>query len=143
MTVRDDVVRDALGWQGTPYHHRGRIKGVGVDCGGLLYEVYNSYCGPFRAFPDYSYDWALHKDKEVYLDFISPYVTEVEAVPKGGFTLVKSGRALSHAGIYLGNGDGYIHAGGLNMTGIVKISSAEKFLQRRTVVRHFDLIWNT
>jgi cell wall-associated NlpC family hydrolase len=35
MTTREDVVREALTWVGTPYQHQGRVKSVGVDCGGV------------------------------------------------------------------------------------------------------------
>ncbi len=35
-----EAVQEALTWLGTPYHHQGRIKGVGVDCGTLICEVY-------------------------------------------------------------------------------------------------------
>lgn len=34
------AVNEALTWLGTPCHHQGRIKGVGVDCGTLICEVY-------------------------------------------------------------------------------------------------------
>jgi NlpC/P60 family putative phage cell wall peptidase len=34
-----DVVRTARTWLGTPYHHQGRLKGVGVDCAGLVIGV--------------------------------------------------------------------------------------------------------
>ncbi len=34
-----DVVRTARTWLGTPYHHQGRLKGVGVDCAGLIIGV--------------------------------------------------------------------------------------------------------
>lgn len=34
------AVAEAITWLGTPYHHQGRVKGVGVDCGTLLCEVY-------------------------------------------------------------------------------------------------------
>lgn len=36
---RAAVIREARSWIGTPYHHQGRVKGVGVDCGGLIIEV--------------------------------------------------------------------------------------------------------
>ena len=35
-----EAVQEALTWLGTPYHHQGRVKGVGVDCGTLICEVY-------------------------------------------------------------------------------------------------------
>lgn len=34
-----DIVRQARTWLGTPYHHQGRLKGVGVDCVGIIIGV--------------------------------------------------------------------------------------------------------
>ena len=39
MATGLDVVRMARTWLGTPYHHQGRVKGAGVDCGGLVIGV--------------------------------------------------------------------------------------------------------
>ena len=39
MTTREQVVAEARSWLGTPFHHQGRLKGVGVDCAGLIYCV--------------------------------------------------------------------------------------------------------
>ncbi|WP_316150423.1 NlpC/P60 family protein [Cupriavidus sp. BIC8F] len=36
MVSRAEFVAEVRTWLGTPYHHQGRLKGVGVDCGGLL-----------------------------------------------------------------------------------------------------------
>lgn len=37
MTVtREQIVAAARGWIGTRWHHQGRLKGVGVDCAGLI-----------------------------------------------------------------------------------------------------------
>lgn len=35
MTLRENIVSEAMEWEGTPYHHQARMKGVGVDCVGL------------------------------------------------------------------------------------------------------------
>lgn len=35
MITRDDIVRVARGYVGTPFVHQGRVRGVGVDCFGL------------------------------------------------------------------------------------------------------------
>ena len=32
MNKNQLAVAEALTWLGTPYHHQGRVKGVGVDC---------------------------------------------------------------------------------------------------------------
>lgn len=40
MTItRAAVVAEARTWIGTPYHHQARVKGVGVDCAGVLIGV--------------------------------------------------------------------------------------------------------
>jgi NlpC/P60 family putative phage cell wall peptidase len=39
MTTPDDIIRAARGRIGTPFHHQARIKGVGVDCIGLLVGI--------------------------------------------------------------------------------------------------------
>jgi cell wall-associated NlpC family hydrolase len=36
MTTRTQIVAAARDWLGTPFHHQGRLKGVGVDCAGLV-----------------------------------------------------------------------------------------------------------
>ena len=39
MIARAEIVRCARTWIGTPFHHQGRLRGVGVDCAGLVIEV--------------------------------------------------------------------------------------------------------
>lgn len=40
MTVTgDQVAASAREWLGTPWHHQGRLKGVGVDCAGVVLGV--------------------------------------------------------------------------------------------------------
>lgn len=36
MTTRADIVRVARTYIGTPFHHMGRLPGVGLDCAGVL-----------------------------------------------------------------------------------------------------------
>ena len=33
--LRARIVAEAMTWLGTPYHHRGKLKGIGVDCAQL------------------------------------------------------------------------------------------------------------
>lgn len=42
---RDDVVRVAREWIGTPYRHQASLKGEGADCLGLLRGVYKELYG--------------------------------------------------------------------------------------------------
>jgi len=138
---RDLVIRDAKTWLGTPYQHKARVKGIGVDCGALLYSVYEPYFGPFKPFPtDYPPDWALHRDNEIYLDFISPYVVPIDEPVRGGLSLFRLGRAFAHAAIY--DGERYIHAWGRNRSGSVIRSKPAFFTigEKNRPVKHFDLV---
>lgn len=139
------VISEARSWLGTPYNHKARIKGVGVDCGGLLYQVYNPIFGPFAAYPNYVADWALHKENEIYLDFIKPYVKEVHSPVPGGFSLFLIGRNYSHAAIFTDRNT-YIHAYGRNQQGSVVENKPGFFKFRGSKDRpakHFDVgsIW--
>lgn len=104
---REAVLAEARTWIGTPYHHQGRIKKVGVDCATILLEVF-SRCGlAENAFPEYSPTWHLHRGEEVYLCWMARYtreITEAELQP-GDIVVFKWGRCFSHGSIYIGNGE--------------------------------------
>jgi cell wall-associated NlpC family hydrolase len=140
---RDQIIADAREWLYTPYQHKGRVKGVGVDCGGLLYQVYNPYLGPFKPFPtDYAPDWALHQANEIYLDFIMDYVELVSVPVKAGIAMFQVGRNYSHGAICTGAGK-YIHAWGRNGEGCV-IESGINFFKlgnsgKPRPVRYYDV----
>ena len=111
-TEIDAVAREALSWEGTPYVPHGRVRGVGVDCGHLLWAVYSTIRSDLPLPPDqYAPDWALHTDEEKYLDFIMPFVRQVPQVSPGGFSLYHVGKAYAHAAIFLPERR-YIHAWG-------------------------------
>lgn len=37
--LQHQIIDEAREWLGTPFHHQGRLKGVGVDCVGLIIGV--------------------------------------------------------------------------------------------------------
>lgn len=129
MDWRELVTTEARTWLGTPYHHKGRIKGVGADCGGFIYQVFKTTINvPHESFPDtYAQDWALHKDdNEIYLAFLQPYVLKVASPSPGDIVMFRFGRAFSHGTIFLGDGH-YIHAYGKTGSGVVKTSTKKQF----------------
>jgi len=129
LNWRNDIVVEARTWLNTPYHHKGRVKGVGVDCGGLIYEVYKKVLGiPPEPFPDnYAEDWGLHKeDNELYLNFIMPYVQQTSKLMPGDLVVFQFGRAFAHGTIYIGN-DEVIHAYGRTGFGVVMKSQIRVF----------------
>lgn len=127
---------EARTWLGTPYMHKGRVKGVGVDCGGLVYEIFNSFL-PLPAFPqNYEPDWAVHRENELYMDFIMPFVVEVPKPVAGGIILVKYGKNMSHAAICTSRNT-FIHAWGRNQVGHVVESKLNTFVYGQGKPRPF------
>ncbi len=137
------IIAEARTWKGTPYQHKGRLKGVGVDCGGLVYQVYNPLLGPFKPFPkNYAPDWSLHRENELYLDFIRPYVVEVGRAVPAGVALFQIGRNLGHAAICSEKGT-FIHAWGRTQHGTVTESGLNFFRvgesSKLRPVKYFDV----
>lgn len=97
------VVKEALSWIGTPYHHMGRVKGAGVDCGMLLAEVFErAGIVPHIDIDYYPKDWHLHRDIERYLGWVEKYAVKVERDPlPGDIILYQFGRCISHGAIVI------------------------------------------
>lgn len=97
---RAQVRAEALTWCGTPFHHRARVKGAGVDCAQLLLGV---YCGlglvQEPVVEPYARDWFCHQDRERVLEVIRGACLPVEVPAVGDIALFKYGRCVSHAAI--------------------------------------------
>lgn len=101
--TRADVVREALSWEGTPYHPHARIKGVGCDCAQFPAAVYHVVGLIPDLRPVYSPQWMMHRDEEQFLAWVTPYAREIgrgELRP-GDFAIWKFGRTYSHGGIVI------------------------------------------
>jgi cell wall-associated NlpC family hydrolase len=94
---RAAVIAAAESWLDTPYHHMGRLKGVGCDCLTLLAAVYHE-AGIVREIdiPFYPPDWHLHRSAERYLEGLLEYAREVVPVEIPG----SPGSPGSPAGLY-------------------------------------------
>lgn len=107
---RAAVVAEAKTWIGTPYHHHGDLKGIGVDCAMILARVYSNVGAVEFIDPrPYPTDWMLHKDTELYLQQITPHVKETFDPKPGDIVIMKLGRTFSHSGI-ITEGTSLIHA---------------------------------
>ena len=99
---REQVVRAARDWIGTPYHPHARMKGAGVDCAMFPIAVYQE-CGllPLEYVPpSYSPQWHLHHSEEIYLREIGRFAEEISGPPQpGDFMVYKFGRAFSHGAL--------------------------------------------
>lgn len=108
---RQRVCEIARAWAGTPWHHKARIKGVGVDCAQLLIAVY-AEAGLFDAFDpgDYSIDRMLHSPDEVFQGWCEKYGRLTETPAAGDVALWRFGRCYSHGGIVIDWPGSVIHA---------------------------------
>ncbi len=99
---REKVIAEAISWIGTPYHPKAKIKGVGVDCGWLLIEVFNR-CGliPKVDPGDYAKDWHLHHSEEKYLNWVEQFADPVETPQPGDVAIYRFGRTYSHGTIVI------------------------------------------
>lgn len=103
--TRQAVVDEAMTWLGTPYAHRQRLKGAGVDCAGLPLEVYATVgLIPPTDVGAYSAQWHLHRSRELYLEWVErlgPREIEVDRAQAGDFLIWRFGRTFSHGAIAL------------------------------------------
>lgn len=107
---RAAVVAEARSWIGTPYHHRGRLKGIGVDCAMLPAEVYAA-CGliPRLDVEYYPPDWHMHRKAQRYLDRVLEHAAEVTDPLPGDMAMYFYGQAFAHGAIITGWPD-IVHA---------------------------------
>ena len=77
--MRSQIVRLAREWTGTPYHHQASIRGVGVDCLGLVRGVWRELYGwEAEQPPAYSRDWAEASGIEAMLESAGRHLIQIE-----------------------------------------------------------------
>lgn len=99
---RAALVAEALTWLGTPYHHAGRVKGGGTDCGMLILQsCINAGLIPDTEVGYYPMDWHLHRNAERYLEWVTRYCVEVkrDAPLPGDILVYRYGRCISHGAL--------------------------------------------
>lgn len=94
------AVNEAKTWLGTPYHHQGRVKGAGADCGTLLCEVFETVGLMEHLDPrPYPQDWHLHQMGQRYLELVRQSCYEVDTPEPGDIVLYHFGKCISHGAI--------------------------------------------
>lgn len=141
LVSREEVVKEALSWLDTPYHHQAACKGVGVDCAYLVGAVSESLglIKKFKVDP-YSIEWHWHSRHEKMLEIIESFgALPKDGLPKAGDILAfQYGRVCSHLGIMISDSE-FIHAH--IKAGRVVVNSLDgEFLQRLRRVYSFPNI---
>jgi cell wall-associated NlpC family hydrolase len=102
--IRQAIIDEAKTWAGTPWHHEGRVKYAGVDCGMFLLEVYEKVGLIPHIRPDhYNMDFMCHRSEEWFLETILQYADEIADPPylPGDVIMFQQGRLYSHSGIII------------------------------------------
>jgi cell wall-associated NlpC family hydrolase len=108
--IVDDILAEARSWIGTPWHHRARVKGAGVDCVMLLAEVYERVGVIPHVEPEYyPIDIMMHRGRESVIAWLVKFGDEAEDPRPGDAVVWRFARFFSHAGIVSGDGTA-IHA---------------------------------
>lgn len=131
--IRQAIVAAALRWEGTPYHHRARVLGVGCDCLMLIVDAYQAV-GLLPAdlvVPDYPRDIMFHTDDSRYLDGVLQHCHEVEQPLPGDLVMWQYGRTWSHGGIVL-DWPRIIHAyAPLSHVTVMRVQDDSRLLRRK------------
>ena len=139
MTTRADVVAAARAWTDTPFHHQARLKGVGVDCVGLVIGVAREL-GLIA--PDFDVTaYPRVPDGTCLMALAATHMTPIDraAMQPGDVVVVSFDRDPQHLGIlgdYRHGGFSIIHAAGL--TGRV-IETRLMFTEQMKFVAAFAL----
>lgn len=114
----EDVLFRALGLVGTPYRYGGNTPEGGFDCSGLIGYVYRDAAG--ISLPRSTRELSAMRTPDVRRD----------ALQSGDlvFFATNGGRAVSHAGIYVGDGR-FVHAP--SSGGTVRLDSLDNVYWQR------------
>jgi NlpC/P60 family putative phage cell wall peptidase len=113
MTTRTEVVAAARSWIGTPFAHQARLKGVGVDCIGLVIGVGRElgFCAPDFDVSGY----ARNPDGKSLMALSRVHMSQIsrEAMQPGDVVVVRFGDYPQHFGVladYKHGGLSIVHA---------------------------------
>ena len=83
MPNRDDILREARSWIGTPFHHQQCVKGIGVDCAMLVMGV-GVALGLAPVLPAHQRAYGRLPKPERMRAIIAEYLDPVEGDPRPG-----------------------------------------------------------
>jgi len=106
--LRQAIVGEAMSWLGTPWHHRARVRGAGVDCAQFLVGVFSAPTVaqvPPLDLGYYAPDWHLHQDRPRFLLRLAEYAEPLPAGESGlpgDIAMFQYGRHAAHGSIVIG-----------------------------------------
>ena len=134
MTCIQDFIAEARTWEGTPFHHQGRKKGIGADCAGYLTSVVATLNVSTDSVP---FNYAPRPDGKTLIEFLesSHLVTrcnENELPFEGaiGVFWINRSNKPQHFALFLNgkNGLNIIHA--TNVDGVKEVPFDQRWQKR-------------
>jgi cell wall-associated NlpC family hydrolase len=123
--IRARIIAEARRWLGTPFHHQGRVRGVGVDCAGLVIRVGQEVGLSMREETGYS----AVPDGVGIVQSCDDQLQRIDGYTMGDVVLFRYGQHPQHLGIV---GD-YVHGGHSLIHAYAPIG--------RVIETSFDAIW--
>lgn len=96
MITGQDIVNEAREWIGTPFHHQGRQKGLGVDCVGLVQQI----AVKFNLINYDRRDYGREPAKGLLKKELENHLESVDKLSAGVILLMRFGREPQHVAIY-------------------------------------------
>lgn len=108
MIPAERVLTEARSWMGTPWHHQARLKGVGVDCIGLVVGVCSALGLPLED----SKNYARYPDGVALAKELARQLVQRTGEPEpGDVMLFRISRMPQHVGICTPLGIIHAHQG--------------------------------
>jgi NlpC/P60 family putative phage cell wall peptidase len=133
---REEIVRVARRWLGTPYRHQAATRGAGCDCLGLVRGVWRELHGSEpMAVPNYRADWRDGRHGEELLGVARRLLVPADEAAAGQVVLFRLGRTTTpkHCGLLVAD-ERVIHA--QEGLGVVEANLTEGW--RRRIAGRFD-----
>lgn len=128
--AREDVVREALTWLGTPFHDCSGVKGAGCDCAHLIIRVFAAVGLTEDFDPAYKPQWFQHRDEPLFLRELQRHGArkiEPEMISSGDVLMYTFGRHAAHGAIVV-DANTIVHA--YKPVGCVTLGSRRELLDR-------------
>jgi len=94
----EQIVACAREYIGTPWYHTGRLKGIGIDCAGLIYCVLNELGFNVQDSTDYTLDDQF----DILMEYVNSQCDQVsfEDVTDGDILVFRARMMYNHCGFY-------------------------------------------
>ena len=104
--TREEWVDEVHTWEGTPFHHAGRVKGVGTDCVGIVIGAANALG---VSIPEYA-NYSRQVSSDALIAETAKYMHRVCTLGHGTILILRVRHRAQHMAVYDATRNTIIHA---------------------------------